>query len=177
MTPDSTLPTHPVEADLTAAGDTWRLTFERTLRHPIEVVWSAITDAERVRRWAPFVPSRNLDSVGDVALTMLDGPHESESVVDGKVTTCTAPHLLVLLWGHDELRFLLEPSADDTRLIFTHTFAAREEAASYAAGWHLCLAALMGIVQGRDVPPVAGQAAFDQGWQELSDQYGRAFDA
>ena len=177
MTTDRTLPVHPVEADLTAVGDSWMLAFERTLRHPIAVVWSAITDPEQLRRWAPFVPSRNLDSVGAVALTMLDGANESESVVDGNVIASAEPRLLVLLWGDDELRFTLESDVGHTRLTFTHNFAAREEAASYAAGWHLCLAALLGIIQGRDVPPVAGHAAFDQGWQELSDQYGRTFGA
>ena len=175
MTADRTLPVHPVEADLTAVGESWMLTFERTLRHPIAVVWSAITDAGQLRRWAPFVPSRNLDSVGAVALTMLDGANETEPVVDGNVTASAETRLLVLLWGDDELRFTLEPDGEHTRLTFTHSFAAREEAASYAAGWHLCLAALMGIVQGQDVPPVAGNAAFDQGWEGLSTQYGRMF--
>jgi uncharacterized protein YndB with AHSA1/START domain len=175
MVSDHELPTHPIGAELAPLDDKWVLTFQRVLLNPIDAVWAAITDAEQARRWAPFAPSRDLDAVGPLTLTMLDGAAETDSILDSRVTDCTAPHLLVLLWGEDELRFALEPDGPDTHLVFTHTFTARSEAPSYAAGWHLCLAALIGTVQGIELPPVVGRAALDHGWQELSDQYGLSF--
>jgi len=175
MVPDHDLPIHPIGAELNPVEDKWMLTFQRIVRNPIDAVWAAITDAEQTRRWAPFAPSRDLDAVGPLELTMLDGATETDSILASRVTDCAPPNLLVLFWGEDELRFTLEPDGPDTHLTFTHTFAARSEAPSYAAGWHLCLAALIGTVQGLELPPVVGSAALEHGWQELSDQYGLSF--
>lgn len=57
------------------------------------------------------------------------------------------PHL-----GDDELRWELAPDGDGTLLTFTHTFADRHGAASFAAGWHTCLAALHAHLDERPFP-------------------------
>ena len=82
------LPTHPVEATLDRSDDRWVLRMERTLNHPAERVWAALTHADEVRRWAPYAPDRDLDVVGEVPLPQAegggpaDGPPEPGEVAD-----------------------------------------------------------------------------------------------
>jgi hypothetical protein len=82
-----------------------------------------------------------------------------------------SPRLLVLDWGGHQLRFEITPVPNGVRLLLTHTFDVREEAADYASGWHLCLNALSARLDGNDVQPVARSAARDHGWADLRDEY------
>ncbi len=72
------LPTHPVEATLDHSDDRWVLRMERTLNHPAERVWAALTRADEVRRWAPYAPDRDLDVVGEVPLPQAEGGEPAE---------------------------------------------------------------------------------------------------
>ena len=82
------------------------------------------------------------------------------------------PRLLVLLWGGHIVRYeLTQTDSEHVHLVLTHTFDQREEAPDYASGWHLCLSALLGRLDGDDVPAVAGSVAREYGWQALRDDY------
>ena len=74
----SQLPTHPAEATLDRSDDRWVLRMERTLHHPAERVWAALTRADEIRRWAPYAPSRDLDVVGEVPLPQAEGGQPAE---------------------------------------------------------------------------------------------------
>jgi uncharacterized protein YndB with AHSA1/START domain len=166
------LPTHPVEATLERSNDRWVLQMERTLGHPAERVWAALTRAEEVRRWAPYAPDRDLDVVGEVPLPQAEGGEPADGPPEpGEVLVAESPRLLVLNWGGHELRFEIKPVPNGVRLSLTHIFDVGEEAADYASGWHLCLNALSARLDGKDVPPVAGSAAREYGWQDLRDEY------
>ena len=161
------LPTHPAEAALDRSDDRWVLRMERTLHHPAERVWTALTRADEIRRWAPYAPDRLQGRRTRVPRGQAaDGPPEP-----GEVLVAEPPRLLVLNWGGHELRFEITPVPTGVRLSLTHTFDVAEEAADYASGWHLCLNALSARLDGKDVPPVAGSAAREYGWQELRDEY------
>ncbi|GAA2110822.1 hypothetical protein GCM10009841_33160 [Microlunatus panaciterrae] len=58
-----------------------------------------------------------------------------------------------------------------TELTLQHTVAQPDDAASTAAGWHLCLAVAEELLGGRQVGPIIGRAALDHGWQQLRDEY------
>jgi uncharacterized protein YndB with AHSA1/START domain len=166
------LPTHSAEASLDRSDDRWVLRMERTFRHPAERVWAALTRADELRRWAPYIPDRDLDVVGDVPLLQSEGGEPAEGRPDpGKVLVSERPRLLVVDWGGHLLRFEITPARDGVRLVLTHTFDVRDEAADYASGWHLCLSALSARLDGKDIPPVAGSAAREHGWQDLHDEY------
>ena len=166
------LPTHPVDAAIVRDGDRWSLRMERDLRHSPERVWAALTRADQIRHWAPYVPDRDLDQLGEVPLPQAEaGEAADEPAEPGRVLTADPPRLLELLWGDHQLRFELVPTTDGVRLVLVHTFDEPNESPDYAAGWHLCLDALTARLDGQDVPPVAGSAARDHGWDDLRAEY------
>lgn len=166
------LPTHAIEAAIARDGDRWSLRMERHLRHSPERVWAALTRADQIRQWAPYAPDRDLDHVGELPLPQAEAGQAAEGPAEpGHVLTAEPPRLLVLRWGDQQLRFELIPTAGGVRLVLVHTFDEPTEAPEYAAGWHLCLGALTGRLNGRNVPAVAGSAARSHGWDSLRRDY------
>ena len=100
---------------------------------------------------------RDLDVVGDVDLPQSErGEPVEGSSVPGQVLEAHRPRLLVLLSGGTLRYELTQTDSEHVHLVLTHTFDQREEAPDYASGWHLCLSALLGRLDGDDVPAVAG---------------------
>jgi len=169
------LPTHPVEATLLPEGARWTLRLTRKLAQAPSEVWAALTDRANLMRWAPFAPDRDLDAPGELGLQVIGDPESTSETSRGSVVEVDAPRVLHLLWGTDPLRFELARTETGTTLVLTHTFDERGAASSYAAGWHLCLAALTGYLDGLDLPTVVGPAAMEHGWPELNQQYAMLF--
>ncbi|WP_412543524.1 SRPBCC domain-containing protein [Longispora sp. K20-0274] len=99
-----------------AAGEARCAVFRRTYDAPIEDVWDACTDPERLRRW--YAPVK-----GDLTL---GGEFTQGDFGPGRVTRCEAPRLLtVALGGGDpapdeiELRLTANPDGGTT-LEFEH---------------------------------------------------------
>lgn len=152
----------------------WELILTRTLDHPCEEVWTALTRADELVHWGPFKPDRDLTDVGPVRLTHMNNPQED--VKQGFVLEVQPPHLLVFRWGVDILRWELEEVGNTTRLTLRHRFSDRRLAPSYAAGWHLCLKGLTGTLAGAAVPSMVGSNAAKYGYKELYREYERKFD-
>jgi len=155
--------------ELTPDGDDWVVVIRRTLPQTPQQVWTALTAAEDLRQWAPFSPDRDLASVGPVQLTDrgVPNPETHSSTIEEAV----APTLLVIAWGSDRLRWELAAKGDGTLLTLRHRFADKPWVGSYAAGWHLCLAALAALLDGNPTPSVVGENAFKHGYQALADGY------
>src|SRR6185503_6754666 len=83
-------------AEVRKDGEKWTLVLVRDLSHPPANVWSALTDPEQLREWAPFDSDRNLGSVGAATLTTVGAPtpHVSET----RVTRADAPKVLEFSW-------------------------------------------------------------------------------
>lgn len=128
------------------AADGPRLRLERRLRHPVERVWRAITDAEELARWFPA-----------------DAPME--------VVERDEPHLLVASWSGDELRFELRPEGAGCRLVFTHAFDDRDTAARTAAGWDRCFARLEALFAEQ---PMDEATALEL-WPDVHERYAETF--
>ena len=164
-----TAPSGPL-ADVSAepADGGWTLVFVRDLRHPPARVWTALTEPEQLRAWAPFVPDRDLAGTGPVTLTMLDADDPADSAT---VRRAEPPTLLEYTWGDDLLRWELAPAGAGTRLTLRHRVSDRDWLAKVAAGWHLCLDVAEQLLDGRPVPPIRGEEAREHGWDELSEGY------
>lgn len=83
--------------DSRAVGERWTLVFVRDLAHPPERVWAALTDAGQLGQWSPFTADRDLDTVGDATLTMIDADTTDDS--PATVHRAEPPVLLEYTWG------------------------------------------------------------------------------
>jgi uncharacterized protein YndB with AHSA1/START domain len=160
-----------VAPELLADGAGWALIVDRTLPQTPEQVWAALTRADQLRIWGPFSSSRDLVSAGPVQLTDLGVA--SPSTTEAFVHQAVSPRLLVMDWGSDTLRWEIAAAGVGTRLTLRHRFNDRAKAASYAAGWHLCLLALAAFLDGHPLPSVVGENALDHGFHDLHDGYAR----
>lgn len=116
------------------------LTMERRLKHPPEKVWRAVTEPERLADWFPAAMTPDL-RVGGAVEFGFGG--------NGTVTDLDQPRLFAYTWGDQHLRWELHPDGAGTRLVLVATFTDRAGAASFASGWHICIAALDLALGGR----------------------------
>jgi uncharacterized protein YndB with AHSA1/START domain len=130
------------------AGEAWTVVAKRTYDAPIEDVWDAITNPERINRWF-------LSVSGDLRL---GGKYQLEGNAGGEILACDPPRHLKVTWvyGEDatevdigEVEVRLAPAgADRTALVLEH--AAVVDAARWAefgpgavgVGWDLTLLGL-----------------------------------
>ena len=62
---------------------------------------------------------------------------------------CEPPRLLEFLWGTDQIRFELEPTAQGTRLtLYGHRRSRTARRPATRAGWHVCLDGLRRLLDG-----------------------------
>jgi uncharacterized protein YndB with AHSA1/START domain len=145
------------------------LRFERSLPHPADKVWRAITDPGEIRQWFPAAVDYQ-QRVGARMSFRFDDPDAPPT--DGEVTELEPPRLFAFDWGGEQLRFELEPAGDGCRLLFTHFLSERIQAARDAAGWEMCLAELDRLLAG-DGAEAPGTGATPE-WRELYDEYAAA---
>lgn len=129
-------PTNRDLGTLAPEGDQWRLEFVRTLHHPPEKVWRALTEPEHLRAWFPA------DIVGDrragASLQFVFRENEGPTL-GGEMLVYDPPTALEFRWNDETMRFDLEPTPEGTRLTFVNVFGELGKAARDAAGWHACL--------------------------------------
>jgi uncharacterized protein YndB with AHSA1/START domain len=114
---------------LEAAEDHPVLHIERRLDHPIERVWSAITEPAELARWFP-TPVHWKPEAGEVF---------EDQGGRGEIVELTPPRCIAWTWGEESFRFELASRGDGCLLAFTHAFRERALAAQHAAGWEIYL--------------------------------------
>jgi uncharacterized protein YndB with AHSA1/START domain len=120
--------------------------FVRTYRCPVDEVWSAITDPDRLGRWFPSSVTIELRVGGAVSFS--GDPNVGPGT--GRVLAVAPPRQLAFSWGGDELRFDVEPLDGSTQLTFTDVLEEQNVAARNAAGWTVCLDELGRLLSGED---------------------------
>jgi uncharacterized protein YndB with AHSA1/START domain len=154
-------------------GEQWTLVLVRELRHPPAKVWSALTDPEQLREWAPFDSDRNLGSVGTAKLTTVGAP--TPLVSETHIKRADKPKMLEFNWGGGDIRWELEPLGQGTRLTLWAQIN-RNYVAMGAAGWHICLDVLDHSLAGQPLGRIAGPAAMKvDGWPRLHGEYAKQF--
>jgi uncharacterized protein YndB with AHSA1/START domain len=125
------------------------LRFERDLAHPVEAVWSAITEPSELRQWFPCDVEVDLRLGGAMKFIFSEMPlADAPATMEGRVTELEPPRRFSFLWGEDHLHFQLAPSARGCRLTFTVILDAQDKAARDGAGWHVCLDGLERLLAG-----------------------------
>jgi uncharacterized protein YndB with AHSA1/START domain len=149
---------------LARQGDQWTLTFTRTLAHPPEKVWRAVTEPEHLAAWFPH------EIVGERrAGASLRFVHSQGDAFDGEMLVFEPPSVMEMMWGTDRLRIELHPDDAGTRLTLVDTFNELGKAARDAAGWHECLDRLTATLEGRD------PGAWGDIWKQVHPRYVERF--
>ena len=123
----------------------------REFRAPVEDVWAAVTEPERLARWIGTWTGD--PAAGSVAFRMLfEGEgHEAETM---EIRVCEPPHRLHLTSRAGEETWLLElelSHADGvTTLTFRQPGVTREQAAGVGPGWDYYLDRLVDVEHGED---------------------------
>lgn len=143
-----------------------RLEFVRTYNDPVDDVWSALTEPDRLVRWIGTFSGD--PTTGTVEFVM----NEDESATPEIVTilSCVPPTRLVVDVptpdGTWRLSVTLEAQDGSTRLTFTQRLAEPYDASSVGPGWHYYLDRLGAVVAGLRVPD-----SWDDYYPALSDAY------
>jgi uncharacterized protein YndB with AHSA1/START domain len=112
-----------VGAGQIAAGEARSLTLNRTYEAPIEDVWDALTNPERINRW--FLPIS-----GDFRL---GGNFQFEGNAGGEIVSCERPNRLKVTWAYgggeaSELEVRLSPAGDESTIFeLEHTAVVPDE--------------------------------------------------
>jgi uncharacterized protein YndB with AHSA1/START domain len=120
--------------------------FERIYPHPIDRVWTTITDPAEMAHWFP-APEVSIEPRTGGTIRFGGDPHTDD--LTGTVLAWEPPSRLAFSWGGDELRFDLEAlDATSCRLVLLDVLEQRNAAARNAGGWLVCLGELAKTVAG-----------------------------
>jgi uncharacterized protein YndB with AHSA1/START domain len=145
----------------------WRLRFTRTLAHPPDKVWRAITEPEHLAHWFPTTIEGERAAAAPLRFSFPGGeapPFEGEMVV------YEPPSVMELRWGPDIVRLELRATATGTELTLLDTLEAHGKAARDGTGWHTCLDSLAAHLGGE---PAARESMAV--WRDLHPRYVERF--
>lgn len=148
-----------------------RLEFRRSWPDPIDDVWGALTEPDRLARWiGRYDGERSAGAAGTFFMTHEEGEPVGEPMT---IRECDPPRRLVVEWTQQETedwRVDLElwREGGRTHLSFVQVFPADADVVDFAMGWHWYLAKF-GAELG-DPPPPDHWDAFHA---EVGPSYGR----
>ncbi|CAA9222318.1 MAG: hypothetical protein AVDCRST_MAG57-663 [uncultured Blastococcus sp.] len=149
-----------------------RLEFRRSWPDPIEDVWGALAEPDRLARWiGVYSGERGTGGSGTFVMTHEEGEHAGDPMT---IVACDPPRRLVVEWTQQETenwRVDLDLWAEDGRtwLRFVQVFPADADVTDFAMGWHWYLAKLEAEVSG-----APGPGHWDAFYAEVGPAYGRA---
>jgi uncharacterized protein YndB with AHSA1/START domain len=121
-------------ANVTKVDAGHEIRYERRLNHPVEKVWEALTDPERLPAWLGRAEQLELSVGGAYEIHW----ENSDAVMDGTITELDPPRLLETdSSSHGRLRWELAPQPGGCELSLTVTMDAPDFLTKALAGWHL----------------------------------------
>jgi uncharacterized protein YndB with AHSA1/START domain len=149
-----------------------RLRFERRLAHPVDRVWAALTEPEKMREWWATPDELDLREGGRFVIRWLNTDEQGNTAIArGTVSAVDPPHLLELDSDiHGVMRWELHPQGDTTALTFTSTLELPDDYRDKVlAGWHAHLDFLEDALDGRPIEDWDNWP-YDH-WQKLNEHY------
>lgn len=155
----------PAGAGTLGIGDdgTFRIRFDRTLRHPLRKVWAALTDPAKFSVWMPgcridpYVGGAAVydfgdegQATGEVLAIRAAGADDPSAELEHSWCWEGVPDSVVV-WR-------LDPVEEGTRLQLIHREIVRDPAVEFAVGWHVILDTLDRYVDQRR-------------WDDVWDEY------
>ena len=173
MKRENYLPGSAIGASVEKEGEQWTLIVHRELHSAIETVWTAITDPEHLRQWAPFDADRHLNQPGTVNFSTVGMP--KPHVTATHIRQVSEPNLPEYSWGDQYMRWELEKlDSQRTKLTLWHSID-KGYISMGAAGWHICFDVLTLLLNGQPIGRIVGQEAMQFGWPRLNQQYAEKF--
>jgi uncharacterized protein YndB with AHSA1/START domain len=161
-------------AEVKKDGDRWTLVLVRDLSHAPGKVWTALTEPDHLREWAPFDADRSLGAVGTATLSTVGAP--KPHVTETRVKRAEAPRLLEFSWGDQDIRWELQPLTEGGTRLTLWTSIPRAFISMGAAGWHICFDVLDRLLAGQPIGRITGPQAMQfSGWQRLNAEYAKQF--
>lgn len=149
------------------ASGGWQLRFSRTLPHPPERVWRAVTEPDHLAHWFPTTIEGERTAGARLRFSF---PGDQAPPFEGEMLAFEPPSVMELRWGPDVLRLELRPAEGGTLLTLLHTLDQRGKAARDAAGWHVCLDGLAAHLRGE---PDARESMSQ--WKDVHPRYLESF--
>jgi uncharacterized protein YndB with AHSA1/START domain len=145
-------------------GEDLDLRFERLYPRPVETVWSALTEPERLKDWmgASLVEPR---AGGRIDL-MIGGVQP----MTGRILIWDPPRTLEFSWSNADtpnsvVRYELIREGASTRMIFTHKGVPYARSGLMLPGWHTFFALLGSLLDGALTPHAP------RSWREMQRVY------
>ncbi|MDR7075068.1 uncharacterized protein YndB with AHSA1/START domain [Neobacillus niacini] len=122
-------------------------TFERNLKHPIEEVWSYLTDNEKLPKWFSELHVDELRKGGVIKFDMGDGTFDELSILELKINS-----VLEFSWWADTVRFELSQESEGSSLrLIEKIHTITDHTPRDLAGWHVCLDVIEALLDGRTI--------------------------
>ena len=152
---------------VTFEGEYATITFERSIRHSIRVVWEALTESEHLAR--SYMTRARLDAREGGSIDYRSGPAQYH--VTGKILVWQPPRVFEHEWNVEPrkelpkgeksiVRWELTPDGEGTLLRLTHKRLTRQTAVGFSSGIHAFLDRLENELDG--VPLVDWRTRVDE---------------
>jgi len=106
------------DGQLERSDGSWRLRFIRSLPHPPEKVWRALTEPEHLEAWFPTTIEGELATGASLRFSHRNAPLPA---MEGEMLAYEPHSVMEFRWGPDTLRFTLEPDGSGTKLTLVDT--------------------------------------------------------
>ena len=132
-----------------------RVEFRRSWPEPIEDIWAALTEPDRLARWiGVYEGERRAGGTGTFAMTQEEGEAPGQPTT---IAECDPPRRLVIEWPEAcslMERIDLDLWAEDGRTVlrFVQFFPAATDVVDWALGWHWYLDKLGAEIEGGTPP-------------------------
>jgi uncharacterized protein YndB with AHSA1/START domain len=138
------------DAQVSQIGEFYVVRFERRFNHPVERVWTALTDPEQLRQWLAIA---EIDPIPGGRYQLHFENIEHTHI--GRVIRYEPPHLFEHTFGDDAngvVRWELEADGDGCLLRLSHTVYESSQMANFMAGWHAHLELFEALLSGSPQP-------------------------
>jgi uncharacterized protein YndB with AHSA1/START domain len=121
--------------------------FERHLNHPLEEVWSYLTDNEKLPKWFSELRVDELREGGVIKFDMGNGNFEEMKILELKMKS-----VFEYTWGDDIVRFELSKTPAGCVLVLKEKInKITDHTPRDLAGWHVCLDVIQALLDGRTI--------------------------
>ncbi|KPU43542.1 hypothetical protein OXPF_29830 [Oxobacter pfennigii] len=118
--------------------------FERHLKFPVEQVWSALTENDKLSKWFSELSIEDLKEGGKIKFDFGDGTFEELEIIEVKKYS-----VLEYTWGEDRVRFELFHEPEGCRLVLIEKIKnITDQTSKDLAGWHVCLSVINALLSG-----------------------------